>query len=524
MQLHEIITQEQSKQISSPSERARLLCSVAKGHEDAGDYDAARAALEEFWPRLGERPRLEGLDDPIQAELLLRAGTLSGWLGRAKQIEGAQGIAKDLISESGRIFDRLGLVEKRADAQIDLAVCYWREGALDESRVTLREVLSTLGEAKSEQRLRALANLALLETSATRYKDALRIQTEAAPLFAESSNHALRGNFHNAYGQVLKNLGLAEKREEYIDRALIEYTAASFHFEHAGHKRFQAAVENNIGFLLSHLKRFDEAQKCLKRARSLAQSLQDQGLLAQIDDTRAKAFLAEGRIEEAEATARTCARSLESGDEQSLLAEALITHGTALARLGRNEDGGSALARAMKVAEQAGDPESGGVAALTIIEELGSIVPPVDLRECYRKAETNLALSQHPGIDLRLGACARLILAAENHPNLSLQVAVETPGNGAEVKGTESSVSQAQGSTSAASARVDSLDELVLRYEGDLIRRALEATGGSVTRAARLLGITHQGLAFILNGRHRNLLAIRKPVKPRRRSIIRYRN
>lgn len=68
-----------------------------------------------------------------------------------------------------------------------------------------------------------------------------------------------------------------------------------------------------------------------------------------------------------------------------------------------------------------------------------------------------------------------------------------------------------------------SLGELVLRYEGDLIRRALETSGGSVTRAARLLGITHQGLAFILNGRHRNLLSVRTPVRPRRRSIIRYR-
>ena len=67
-----------------------------------------------------------------------------------------------------------------------------------------------------------------------------------------------------------------------------------------------------------------------------------------------------------------------------------------------------------------------------------------------------------------------------------------------------------------------SLDELVLGYEGDLIRRALESSGGSVTRAARALGITHQGLAFILNGRQKSLLASRKPAKKRRRSIIRY--
>jgi DNA-binding NtrC family response regulator len=67
-----------------------------------------------------------------------------------------------------------------------------------------------------------------------------------------------------------------------------------------------------------------------------------------------------------------------------------------------------------------------------------------------------------------------------------------------------------------------SLEDEVLKYEGELIRAALEQTGGSVTRAARLLRVTHQGLAFILNGRHSDLLAIRTPVKRRRKSIIRF--
>jgi transcriptional regulator with GAF, ATPase, and Fis domain len=100
---------------------------------------------------------------------------------------------------------------------------------------------------------------------------------------------------------------------------------------------------------------------------------------------------------------------------------------------------------------------------------------------------------------IRLGECARRVLTANVNealsdagiPNVTMQ-----PGF--------------------------SLDAEVLRYEGNLIRKALEESGGSVTRAARLLGVTHQGLAFILNGRHSDLLSIRTPVKRRRRSIIRY--
>src|SRR6267142_5528765 len=68
---------------------------AAKQREEAGDYEAARSALTGLWHRIGERPRLEGLDASTQAELLLRVGALSGWLGSANQIEGAQEFAKD---------------------------------------------------------------------------------------------------------------------------------------------------------------------------------------------------------------------------------------------------------------------------------------------------------------------------------------------------------------------------------------------------------------------------------------------
>src|SRR3954466_7255789 len=66
---------------------------------------------------------------------------LTGWIGSAKQIEGAQELAKNLISESIRSFEALRGVERIAEAQSDLAVCYWREGAFDDARVLLYEAL-----------------------------------------------------------------------------------------------------------------------------------------------------------------------------------------------------------------------------------------------------------------------------------------------------------------------------------------------------------------------------------------------
>ena len=117
------------------------LCELAKNLEEAGEFESASEMLRPFWQGLLRRPETIGLDDEAKAELLLRAGTLTGFLGSAKQLTGAQEAAKDLISESAAIFEALGKSEKIAEAGVDLAICYWREGALDEARVNLRLVL-----------------------------------------------------------------------------------------------------------------------------------------------------------------------------------------------------------------------------------------------------------------------------------------------------------------------------------------------------------------------------------------------
>jgi transcriptional regulator with PAS, ATPase and Fis domain len=65
-----------------------------------------------------------------------------------------------------------------------------------------------------------------------------------------------------------------------------------------------------------------------------------------------------------------------------------------------------------------------------------------------------------------------------------------------------------------------SLEEEVLRYEASLISLAFENAEGSVTRAARLLGITHQRLSSMLQGRHKDLLPAKKPAQRRKRSLF----
>jgi DNA-binding NtrC family response regulator len=64
------------------------------------------------------------------------------------------------------------------------------------------------------------------------------------------------------------------------------------------------------------------------------------------------------------------------------------------------------------------------------------------------------------------------------------------------------------------------LIEEVRSYEKDLIKQALILSKGRVTHAARMLGVSHQRLIYIIENRHKELLTIRKPPQRRPESII----
>lgn len=401
-------------QIDNPGlsldERALLRCRVAGELEYAGQYEVARNALGEFWQGVGGRPAVENLSKFTAAEVLWRAGALSGWLGSGGQLVGAQEAAKDLISESISLFNSLHADERAANAQGDLALCYWREGAYDEARVLLTEALRALTD--DEQKARVLLHLTVVEFSASRFNDALRILTESTPLFEASRDDAIKGRFHGNLALLLRRLGTVENRQDYTDRAIVEYTAAVYHYEQAGHTRYRASNYNNLGFLLYTLGRFDEAHEQLDRARRLFVSLKDTSGVAKVDDTRARVFLAQGRCQEASRVIRDVVRTREKGGEQGLLAEALTTQAKVQARLGDFYQSQTALRRALELAEQAGALEDAARAALTLVEEHAGRLPEGELFDVYHRADDLLAKTQDGESIARLRACARRLMTS----------------------------------------------------------------------------------------------------------------
>jgi tetratricopeptide (TPR) repeat protein len=481
----------------TPNEEATLRCQTALELRDCGDYDGAREVMAPLWSGIGSRPKIEGLHSSIVPEVLLTAGILTGWLGSRNEIKEADDYARDLITESITLFEAIPDSKKVAEARTELAYCYWRTGANDEARIwfsTALERLTTQGNARAN----ALLGLSVVEWSASRYEESWKILTSNASLFRKITNHTLKGFYHNQSAMTLRALATERNRSEYFQRAIKHYEEADYHFTLARHTVYRAHVKNNVGYLLFKLSRFRKAHEYLDHARRLLVSVRDKVRVAQVDDTRAQVFIAQHKYAEAEAVARNAVSSFRKAGRECFLAEALVTHGIALARLTKTLRAQSTLQEAAEVAHGVGALNQAGIAALTLIEEIEQL--PLDLLlSAYDQASEWLAEVQNRGLLSRLHQAGRKVIQ-----RLRSEQTLET----ADVlfKGLY-------------------LPGEVLKIERGLIKTALAEFNGSVTYAASLLGISYQRLARIIEKRHPDLLKERTPVyrRPRKTSHSKHR-
>jgi tetratricopeptide (TPR) repeat protein len=297
------LADERLRELDNPSltenERALIRCRVAADFIHRGQYEAAREALGELWLGVGQRPPVSKLPPAVEAEVMLQCGTLTGWLGSAHNVSGAQEQAKDMLSEAERKFRAQGMSSKVSEAQYELGMCYWRLGAYDESRLVMREALKPLRDPDVELKAKILIRRTLVEAWENRYIEALSILKEAEPVFT-SANDALKGRWHGQRAIIYLKLSATERRADYADRAIIEFTAAIYHYEQAKHERYWGTNLNNLAFLLYKLGRYREAHEHLDRAQLIFTKLKDTGNLAQVDDTRARVLVAEKRYREAD--------------------------------------------------------------------------------------------------------------------------------------------------------------------------------------------------------------------------------
>lgn len=474
----------------SPNEKALLCCQTAWDLKDRGDYDGAQRILTPLWPGLGKSPVTKGLHPSVAAEVMLCVGVLTRSIGSRREFNEVQELAKNLITSSITYYESIADIKKVASARVELACCYWWAGELEEARIIVTKALEKL-TADGISRAKALLTSAVIEWSASRHRLALDILTRNAPLFEKLNHLVTKGTYHNQIAIILRHLAKSENSEGNLRKAVAEFEKADHYFKQAKNHSFRANVKNNVGLILLSQGRLKDAHKYLSEARRLSVVIKDKVRISGTDESRAQVFIAEGKFKEAETLAKGAVVALDKSDHRGLLADALTTHGVALARLKRFDQALFTFQRAVEVAQQVGALNKAGIAALTLIEELDDL--PADTRKAaYHRASEWLASSQSRELLLRLNQAARKVLLSENKCH-------------------------GEDATERLLNKSCDLQAEVLRYEGLLIRQALAKVSGSVTRAAALLGMSYQGLAYVIEARHRDLLKERSPIRRRSR-------
>lgn len=221
------------------------------------------------------------------------------------------------LHSSSKLTEQRDFLRKQA-----LALCSANKHR--EARRVLEDVLARQSELSADEIISHHLALWLIEWEEDRHERALTILLHVAPLVDATPDNLLKGKFNT-------DLALTRRKMQDFDGAFEAYDAALFWHKDA---RRKAEVENNIAFLFIEVEKPDEAHIHLDRA--LRMRPHDELFAAKIDETRSRAFLAQGMPERAVESARRAVEVLEQGHEPKPLLEARRTYVEALEVLHRS--------------------------------------------------------------------------------------------------------------------------------------------------------------------------------------------
>ena len=392
----------------SPNEEVQIFCTIAREQIEVGNYDAGCLILKKSWTP-GEWPKLDGLSSHSAADLLFTTGSLAGCLSSAGRIKKGQNHAEALLSGSIGIFEYLGARRGVAEAKIELALSYYRQGMFE---LAQKMLIGLIGELKAEDNdLRALAfvRLAVVERHAGHITDSISTLSRASDI-VDQTGLLVTGRYHHELAAVLKDAAIAENRLNQLEIAQKHFARAYYEFEAIGHLRYTAVAENNHGYLLLDLGHYDEAEVHLLRAQRLFRQLEDNIRRAQVDDCLTHLYIATNRFDVAQSTVDNAIASLEADDEEALLAEALTTKGRLFCKLNRYAEARQLLEGAWRIAERCGDKEGAGRALLILVEEIGPHLEQTERNRLALQVRDLLGHTQSASTRTRLVECLKIIL------------------------------------------------------------------------------------------------------------------
>ena len=277
------------------------------------------------------------------------------------------------------------------------------------ARNLLLKLIQPLQAMDNDLRSLALVRLAVVERQAGHITDSLS-RLSVASTIIDKIGPFVTSRYYHELAAGLKDAAITDNRSDSLEVVSENFARAYYEFEAVGHFRYTAVVENNHGYLLLDVHRYDEAEIHLLHAHELFGHLEDTLRQAQVDDCLSRLYMATNRFELAETTIDKAISSLEADDEEALLAEALTTKGLLFFNLKRHDEARRILEGAWRIAERCGDNEGAGRALLILVEEMHNQLDTTERNLMATRIQKLLEGTQQAATRTRLTKCLERIL------------------------------------------------------------------------------------------------------------------
>ncbi len=311
--------------------------------ERCGKYDDAISLLDGVWLDKEAFPDVDGLGRREAAEILLRCGSIIGFLGYNIQTPNSQEQSKNLLTEAHQRFFEIYDVEKIAECENYLALAYWRSGEITEAETWINEALSRdLSESSFVRLYSVITKSGNLLTNGM-YQDVVSLLSRERNACLEYGDDCLKGDFYNHFALALKNKGS-------LTRALEYFHLGKFYHQKSGHVTYLAAIENNIASVCNLQGNFEAAHRAIDRSLEIFKKIKVEERYGFSLDTKAIIYLNEGKLEEALETVDDAISVLRKGENFDFLVETFSTKIRVLIRHNRIDEAALCLSEAVDIA------------------------------------------------------------------------------------------------------------------------------------------------------------------------------
>ncbi len=329
--------------MNSLSLKPKVLIQEIFQLERCGRYDVAIQKLSSIWEDKSFAPNIEGFNNYEAAEILLRCGSIFGFLGHNKQIPNSQERSKDLISEAHQMFLEIYDVEKIAECENHLALGYWRKGELVEAEVWLECALSHSIPNSCDARLYSHVIKSMLSNGNKKHAETIENFRAVENDFIKYADYYLNGVISSNVGIAYRNLGDTSNALKYLELSRDCYQKAK-------HKIYSGTTENNLSLFYKSINAFPKAHKAIDNATNIFREINDKTRYGYSFDTKALIYLDEGKYDQAIKTVDEGIKILRKSENNVYLVETLSTKIKILIKLNKIAEASTCLSEAIGIA------------------------------------------------------------------------------------------------------------------------------------------------------------------------------